>query len=364
MKKSKTEISTSYTTPQKLCNIDFLRGIAAIAILLWHYQHLYFPEAGVNAIAEKREVQPLFGVFTWFYVYGSWAVEFFWILSGFVFFHVYEKRRNVSLRQFLSHRFSRLYPLHFLTLCLVAVLQFISWQWFQKFQIYPLNDLWHFVLNLFMASHWGFQKGWSFNAPIWSISVEILVYLMFFAFLKAVGVRPLTSLLWFAWSLLFYKDSPTPVFECAALFALGGVVNQMHGWLKVRSKGDFSAIGGISLFATSVLSVNAGWVSLATGVQWGIFPSLIWLAASLEVRGISSGALGLGLGNITYSSYLLHVPIQISIIMVLDGIVGSREVVSSPTFLLAYLLAVICTAALAYKFVELPLKLRCIKLIG
>lgn len=349
-------------SPHQLCNIDFLRGIAALIILFWHYQHFYFPQAGVNAVVTAE--QPLFGLFAWFYLHGAWAVQFFWILSGFVFFHVYAGRRDVSLRNFFGQRFSRLYPLHVVTLCLVAALQFISWQCFGQFQIYPLNDLWHFVLNLFMASHWGLQSGWSFNAPIWSISVELLVYAMFFGFLKTVGVRPLTSVLWLAWSLLFYKNAPGPIFECATLFALGGVVNQVHAQLVRHGAIHLSMSGAAVLLLLAGGLIESEAITLATGLHWGVFPALIWLAAALDLKGLSTGRLGVEMGTITYSSYLLHVPLQILLIMVLDGLVGSRHVVASPVFLIAYLIAVIGLARLAYRFIEHPLKLSCRQLLA
>lgn len=53
--------------PSLLCNIDLLRGIAAISILFWHYQHFYYPRAGVNPIARGEfsgAAQPLFDWFS------------------------------------------------------------------------------------------------------------------------------------------------------------------------------------------------------------------------------------------------------------------------------------------------------------
>lgn len=246
-----------------LCNIDLLRGIAAISILFWHYQHFYYPRAGVSPIARgevSRAAQPLFDWFSWFYLHGALAVHFFWILSGFIFFHVYAPRQDIGLRDFLVNRLSRLYPLHFLTLCLVALLQWVSWSSFGNFQIYPANDAWHFVLNLFMASHWGFQKGYSFNAPIWSISVEMLTYGMFFAFLKTARIQFLSSLLWLGWSLILYKNSAGPVFECAVLFALGGVLNQGHAWLNRGSVGRGSVYGAVAAVLLAIAAIYWGWL--------------------------------------------------------------------------------------------------------
>ena len=35
-----------------------------------------------------------------------------------------------------------------------------------------------------MASEWGITQGESFDGPIWSVSVEVLVYLLFFLMLR------------------------------------------------------------------------------------------------------------------------------------------------------------------------------------
>lgn len=343
---------------REICNIDLLRGIAAITILFWHYQHLYFPAAGINPVSGNPAIQPLYPAFSWLYQYGSWAVQFFWILSGYVFFHAYAGRRQLSARDYFVNRFSRLYPLHFITLVAVALLQFVSMRYFGKFQIYPQNDAYHFLLNLFMASHWGFQEGYSFNAPIWSISVEVLVYALFFVYLKGIGVGLLSSLVWLACSLLLLKTASSPILECAALFALGGAVNRV-GLALANRRGARSAalLAGLVLLVTVVVLAR-GSVPLEPGVKYMLFPALIWCASAIEIGGFSAGKIGVALGNLTYSSYLIHVPIQICLIMLLDAVVGNRAIVNSPAFLLAYLGGVLVAAHYTFRLIELPLKLK------
>lgn len=55
-----------------------------------------------------------------------------------------------------------------------------------------INDLYYFVLQLFVASDWGLQAGDSFNGPIWSISVELLVYVIFFVVLRFISASWIT----------------------------------------------------------------------------------------------------------------------------------------------------------------------------
>lgn len=343
----------------EICNIDLLRGIAAITILFWHYQHLYFPEAGVNPVgAEQRVLQPLFPMFSWLYTYGSWGVQFFWILSGYVFFHAYASRRDVSARDYFVNRFSRLYPLHFITLVVVAVLQFVSMRYFGKYQIYPQNNAYHFVLNLFMASHWGFQEGYSYNAPIWSISVEVLVYGLFFVYLRGLGVRLVPSLVWLAWSLLLLKTASSPILECAALFSLGGAVNRLGLAIAEKYGARSAAVLAAAVLLVPLVLLAGGRLPFEPVVKFVLFPALIWFASAIERQGISAGKLGVALGNLTYSSYLIHVPIQITLIMLLDAFFGGRAVVNSPVFFVCYLGGVLLASYFTFRLVELPLKLK------
>ena len=350
------QMQTKHT--REICNIDLLRCIAAITILFWHYQHLYFPTAGVNPVGNDPSIQPLFSVFSWLYLYGSWAVQFFWILSGFVFFHAYAGRQQVSARDYFVNRFSRLYPLHAITLIVVAFLQFVSMRYFGKYQIYPQNDAYHFLLNVFMASHWGFQAGYSFNAPIWSISVEVLVYGLFFVYLKGLGVGLVSSLVWLAWSLLLLKNAPSPIAECAALFALGGSINRLGLAVTQRWGARAGTLPAAAILLVSAVLLARGTVPFEPAVKYLLFPALIWFAFAVDMAGLSVGKVGVALGNLTYSSYLIHVPIQICLIMLLDAFFGGRAVVNSPAFLLAYLGGVLIAAHFTFRLIELPLKRR------
>ncbi|WP_162888633.1 acyltransferase [Dechloromonas sp. HYN0024] len=162
--------------------VDFLRGLGAFVILVWHYHHFYFvqpyfsPETG-NPVWDF-DVQPFYGWLWPFYHYGAWAVQFFWVISGFVFAHVYSNKKT-GAKTFFIFRMSRLYPLHIITLAFISVLQYGSLYSTGKFQILAINDAYHFFLHLLFASNWGFEKGYSFNSPVWSISVEEIAYWCF-----------------------------------------------------------------------------------------------------------------------------------------------------------------------------------------
>jgi peptidoglycan/LPS O-acetylase OafA/YrhL len=60
------------------------------------------------------------------------------------------------------------------------------------------------------------------------------------------------------------------------------------------------------------------------------------------------------LGNATYSSYLMHFPIRLGLVTILDALGLSRTVFFNPIALVAYLALVICTSLAVYHLFELP----------
>ena len=347
-------------TASTIFNVDFLRGITALAVLVWHYQHFFYPSADVPLAVADRALQPFYSSLRWLYEYGANGVQFFWVLSGFVFFHAYRARENISFKDFFINRFSRLYPLHFITLLLVALLQIISQYVVGHQQIYPFNDFYHFILNLFLASHWGFQKGWSLNAPIWSVSVEIITYVLFFAYLKTTRIGICSALAWLAVMYVAFQGPNTTSFaQCTILFSLGGLVHELHFTLSSRTPKWISLLGAIALTISLLvyLYIKSVWSPLV--VVFALFPSLIWLAASLETIGLSIGRLGELMGNTTYASYLIHVPIQITVMTAADFLLFNRiDAAKTPLFFASYIASVFLLSHFIFKHVELPSKRR------
>ena len=166
----------------KVVGIELLRFLSAFAVLMWHYQHFGLV---TDDMSFERSAQPFYDWLYPFYEHGRNGVRVFWCISGFIFFLTYYRsisERRTDFRTFAVNRFSRLYPLHVVSLIAVAVLQFLFLKQYDHFFIYEHNDAKHFLLNLVFASHWGFQEGQSFNAPFWSVSVEVVIYAIFFLF--------------------------------------------------------------------------------------------------------------------------------------------------------------------------------------
>jgi len=104
--------------PKQLYALDVSRGIAALAVVVWHWQHFAYKKGSLSQ-EFIRESQPLYDLLRLFYEKGGLGVQYFFLLSGFIFFWLYSapiKNNQITAWEFGIHRFSRLYPLHFITL--------------------------------------------------------------------------------------------------------------------------------------------------------------------------------------------------------------------------------------------------------
>jgi peptidoglycan/LPS O-acetylase OafA/YrhL len=345
----------------RLSGIELLRFAAALTVLIAHYQHFYFYGYAQENFAV--EGQPLFRFLWPFYRYGTRAVEVFWCLSGFIFFFKYAEvigARKMPGRRFFWLRFSRLYPLHFITLIAVCPLQWAYFRYHGAFYVVEFNDLRHFVLNLLFAQYWGLQDGFSFNGPSWSVSVEVLAYLFFFVVTYLFRADFFVALACVAACVAAdrYIGAEPVALRCIFYFYLGGL-----SCLAYRAIGAWKG-------------VPAGWVMVGAGLPllaWAIFEFLLsgnidwilnlWVPVALALLAAVSGSLsgriaGVfdSLGNLTYASYMIHFPIQLAF-MLLAGILGiGHGFAGSPYFLLGFLLLVLGVSGPVYKWIELPLQ--------
>ena len=100
---------------ERFHGLDALRGVAAVGVVFWHWQHFFAGSAETYDPARA----PLAGLLAVFYRHGWLAVDLFFCLSGFIFFRLYSgrvARGELAPARFALLRFSRLYPLQLLTL--------------------------------------------------------------------------------------------------------------------------------------------------------------------------------------------------------------------------------------------------------
>jgi peptidoglycan/LPS O-acetylase OafA/YrhL len=163
---------------ERLLSLDVARGIAALCVVFFHWSHFFL----VSPEALRLSTKPLADIFGLLYRHGGDAVEFFFVLSGCIFFMKYGEAiasGRINGWRFFVLRFSRLYPLQFASLLLAAALQWVALIKFGDYLIYKQNDGVNFILNLLFMQTW-FYTGASFNMPSWSVSIEVFLYCVFF----------------------------------------------------------------------------------------------------------------------------------------------------------------------------------------
>jgi peptidoglycan/LPS O-acetylase OafA/YrhL len=276
-------------------------------------------------------------------------LEYFWPHSR---PHLHQSKKDWT-RKFSLARFSRLYPLHLLTLLVVAVIQFVSMKSFGTYQIYGQNDLYHFFTNLFFVQSWGkLGDGFSFNAPTWSVSVEIVVYFIFFALLAVLRrgkIAVPVALLIGMWFLI--KKYPTIsedifFFQCLMYFLAGVSIYFAVSFSKPIAKiATLIALVPIILFSIPAFRSGYGFIALL----------LICLAAFLDAFPITNYLQRLRIvGELTYSVFLWHVPIQMIILMIMMQFNISNSIAQSPFFLLFFLVLTYSVGYASYRWIEQP----------
>ena len=348
-------------------SLDLLRGVAALAVVLWHYQHFYRLTA-VNDLDVDKTSQPFFQVLSFFYTNGHYAVELFWLLSGFVLSARYFSN-PLTIFQFLKNRFARLYPLHLLTLFMVIVLQVSSLIGLGHYQIYPINDLKHFFLNIFGIPFIGLQNGYSFNGPVWSVSVEIIAYIIFGIFLTLMQKNRSISFIIFLLSIILLSlplDGISYVIRESLVFFWAGVaLFALYQEMSLFKKAVFATglLTAYFILQNSVVLKNDSTLSYRDNpmLLTLLFGGVIFLICATEelFPTITDQFVSFAnwIGNLTYSTYLLHVPLQIIFLILLQTLdIDQIDIVSHALFFVIYLTLLIMISRFTYLYFESPMR--------
>ena len=349
----------------RLYAIELVRITMALAIVIWHYQHLAF--AASPAISFVREQQPFYSVLSWFYEHGAYRVPTFWCISGFVFYWLYRESipaRTVSGREFLVLRASRLLPLHWLTLLLVAVLQVVYHLKNGRTFFYSDNDndLKHFVLQIFLASDWGSEGGYSFNGPVWAVSAEVPVLILFFVLLRTLGgsMRVSLGVLLAALALRIFGHVKWPVLDCVTYFFAGGLAAQTLSWHEGLTRWRRPVYALVATLCAASLGAwaKAGLLTSAELRPYLLLtylPVLLFLIARPAAVPAAMTHPVRILSNSTYSIYLIHFPFQL-LLACLFTYAGKPIPFYNPWFFAVFMVTTVALSLWINSAFEMPMQ--------
>jgi peptidoglycan/LPS O-acetylase OafA/YrhL len=282
--------------------LDAFRGLCALSVVIYH---MHF----IDSITEAS------------FFRGSWIfVEFFFILSGFVLTFSMFSKQIPSIRNYITLRFFRIYPLHIVMLLFFIFLQLIKLYLeyfngigFQNDAFSGKNTVSEIIPNLLLLQAWTSFTQHSFNYPSWSISIEFYLYILLFGtiiiFRKTVAVvwciliflalfflyfntdSPVTSVKrgvysFFCGCFLYYIHEKIPAFRCSSLIS---------SWIEVV----------LLILTYFIVSVDFQHKLIITPI---FFMLVVWFF-SYEL-GIISRILKLNqfqqLGLLSYSLYMVH----------------------------------------------------------
>ena len=353
--------------------LDGLRGVAALLVICYH-------------IFEGFATSPLDQHFN----HGYMAVDFFFILSGFVIGYAYDDRwkTTLTLKGFFKRRLIRLHPMVIMGALLGAVSYCIqgSVKW-DGTQVPFTMVLIALLLNLFLlpvvpgtgADVRGNNEMYPLNGPSWSLFFEYIGNILYALFIRKFSTRALTVLviaaaaglasfgisnlsgyghLGVGWSMIDY-NLLGGFLRLMFSFSVGLLMSRIFKPAKV--KGAFwicSAVLAVLFTVPHLGGADRLWINglYESVCAIMIFPALVWLGASGKTTDKVTSTVCKFLGDISYPLYVVHYPLMYLFYWWLWS--GEEKIPFSQAWPVAVvvIIASIILAYLCLRFYDIPLR--------
>ena len=326
--------------------LDGLRGVAAISVVIFHSSSFLF----------GKEVPS----------HGFLAVDFFFILSGFVLGHAYEQKirsGQLTAGPFLLSRAIRLWPL------LVAGSLLGAGRYILGILVHRQGDLWQLTrscLATMFLIPWpramNTELLFPVNGPTWSLLYEILASSALFWISPRISTTFLKIIVGMAAICFIYVSQQAGTINGGYYHgqAIEGTSRAIFGFStglllwrlhrsEARNYGTGSAIACVAaLLLAFAMPTPDQWVGVQALLAAIVLPLVVWHASHVNLSGrlLQWSITG---GLISYPLYLLHLPI-------LDTFRGIWVALGTPSRIatgIIYLTA-IATALLAARLAVTP----------
>lgn len=293
-------------TKQHFEILDGLRGVAAVAVVVFHFMEIAVPDYNNSFIA-----------------HAYLAVDFFFCLSGFVIAYAYDnKLQKIGIASFFKLRLIRLHPLVIIG-SVVGLLAFVFDPFSNLHEVYSGKVLPLFITSCLMVPypivHERFLNLFHLNPPMWSLFWEYIANISYALVLIKLRNKALWLLVIIAAVLLCYESHKA-------------------GYLGVGWSGDSFAGGGIRVFYSflaGILVYRSHWIIksqlgfLSTGILLALaffvpfsdkfnrridplivlfyFPLLVALGAGARLNAAFTKICKFS-GEISYPLYMIHYP--------------------------------------------------------
>ncbi len=285
--------------------LDGLRGIAALAVVIFHFMEFAVPDYHHNFIAHS-------------YL----AVDFFFCLSGFVIAYAYDSKiATIGLGRFLKLRLIRLHPLVLIG-AILGLLTFILDPFSDLFEQYGAGQTFlMFLSSAFLVPYPVVTERYfnlfHLNPPTWSLFWEYIANICYVLFLFRLKNKILWILTVLAGIALCYEAYQSRYLGVGwggdnfwgggirvAFSFLAGMLVYRSGWI-IRSRLGF--IGMSALLAIAFLFPYSDQVNFITDPLIVLFylPFLVALGAGARLKPSLRRICKLS-GELSYPLYMIH----------------------------------------------------------
>lgn len=315
--------------------LDGLRGVAALMVIWYHiFEGFAFAEVSNSAGSGMIET----------FNHGYLAVDFFFILSGFVIGYAYDDRlgKSMTMKNFFKRRLIRLHPMVIMgavlgavTFCLQGCVQWDGTHVAISMVMLSLLCTMFFIPAIPGVGYEVRGNGEMFplNGPCWSLFFEYIGNILYALFIRRLSNKALTVLVvllgialalfaifnvsgygsigvgWTLDSVNFLGGSLRMLFP----FSLGMLLSRNFKPVKIKGAFWICTLILIALFSvpylegTEQLCANGVYEAFCVII---VFPILVWLGASGTTTDKKSTAICKFLGDISYPVYVIHYPIM------------------------------------------------------
>lgn len=305
--------------------LDALRGVAAFMVIIYH-------------VFEGYATSPFDQRFN----HGYLAVDFFFMLSGFVVAYAYDDRwaKGMSTWDFLKRRLIRLHPLIVLGVVFGAITSLIqgSVQW--DGTSIPMSMVFlALVMNIFLipaAPGSGYEvRGngelFPLNGPMWSLFFEYIGNILYALFIRRLSLNALRILVGLSGIGLAYfaignlsgfghlgvgwtmagNNFIGGFIKLLFCFSMGLLLSRTFKPLKIKHPFATSALILVALLCVPHLGGEANpWMNgiFDAVCVIGVFPLLVLIGASGQSTSAKASKSYQLLGDLSYPLYAIHYP--------------------------------------------------------
>jgi len=360
---------TEVLQPKKHYQIlDGLRGVAAIFVVVFHT---------LEAFSMGNRFELLLN-------HGYLAVDFFFLLSGFVVAYAYNDRwEKLTTLEFLKRRLIRLQPMVIIGMIIGALFFYQSAG--ATFPPIAKTAVWQLMLTMLVGftvipvlpsmDIRGWQEMHPLNGPAWSLFFEYIGNILYALFIRKFSKTALSVLVFITAGLLIHHTifgsqgdviggwSVTPeqlkIGFTRLLFPFfAGILLSRFGKL-ITIKGGFWICAVLLVTVLSIPRLGGPEKIWMNGLYESliiilIFPLIVSIGAGSSINSRTTKKISKFLGDISYPIYITHYPlIYVYTAWVIDNKVSLKEGIPMGLLLIAVSIVI---AYLSLKFYDEPVR--------